>query len=352
MVRAPMPFSEIIGQERAIEALRGALRSETLHHAYLFAGPEGVGKGMAARLLAQAANCQRAIEPGAPCDDACDRCLPCRKIRRSVHPDVTLLSEERTMAKEGRWEPRGGRAPSKDIVVDQVRDLVDHRLSLKRLEGRRRFVIIDPADAMNPQAQNALLKTLEEPPPDTTLVLVAAQADTLLPTIRSRCLRLGFAPLSQSLIEERLRAAGRDPEEARLAAALSGGSLGKALELDAATLAERRRAVEEAALLGPDDAGGWIAFAREWGADREAARQTCELLLVWLRDLLARNVAGAAAAPALTDLAQATNRVAATLPIQEVFRRGERVKQALSALSHNAAPVLAMERMVIGWFHG
>src|SRR3989304_5492895 len=77
--------------------------------------------------------------------------------------------EERVMAKAGRWEPRGGRAPSKDIVVDQVRDLVDHRLAMKRVEGRHRFVLVDPADAMNPQAQNALLKTLEEPPDGTTL---------------------------------------------------------------------------------------------------------------------------------------------------------------------------------------
>ena len=88
----------------------------------------------------------------------------------------------------------GGRTPSKDVVVDQVRDLVERRLSMRRYEGRRRFVLVDPADAMNPQAQNALLKTLEEPPAETTLVLVAANADALLPTIRSRCVRVAFAP--------------------------------------------------------------------------------------------------------------------------------------------------------------
>lgn len=347
-----MPFSEIIGHQQAIEGLRGALRRGTLHHAYLFSGPEGVGKGMTARLLAQAANCLRATEPNLPSDDACGGCLPCQKIQRNVHPDVQLLSEERTMAQAGRWEPKGGRAPSKDIVVDQIRDLVDHRLSLKRFEGRRRFVILDPADAMNPQAQNALLKTLEEPPPETTLVLVAAQADSLLPTIRSRCLRLAFAPLPQDLIEERLRAAGREPQEARLAAALSGGSLGKALSLDAASLAERRRAVEEAARLGPDNAGEWIAFAREWGADRESAREICELLLVWLRDLLARTTAGDSVVLALGDLAQTTDRAASRISPQEVLRRGERVKQALAALSHHGSPALALERMLIGWFHG
>jgi DNA polymerase-3 subunit delta' len=374
-----MPFSEIIGQRRAIDGLRGALRRGALHHAYLFAGPEGVGKGTAARLLAQAANCESTrakraaeeaglarrraeakpertnVQGGEPTvlpDDPCGECTPCKKIQRGVHPDVLLLSEERAMVKAGRWEPRAGRTPSKDIVVDQVRDLVDHRLALKRFEGRRRFVIVDPADAMNVQAQNALLKTLEEPPDDTTLVLVAAQADALLPTIRSRCLRVAFAPLPEAVIEERLGAAGRPPQEARLAAALSGGSLGKALILDAEALAERSCAVEKAAALGPGDAGEWIAFARERGSDREAARETCELILVWLRDVLARTAAGGAAPLALADLAAATEQAASRLSPVEVLRRGERVKQALSALTHNASPALALERMLIGWFHG
>ncbi len=341
-----MPFSEIIGQERALDGLKAALRRGALHHAYLFAGPEGVGKATAARLLAQAANCEGSSL------DPCGECPPCRKIARGVHPDVIVLSEERTMAKAGRWEPKSGRAPSKDIVVDQIRDLVDHRLALRRFEGRHRFVIVDPADAMNVQAQNALLKTLEEPPDETTLVLVAAQADSLLPTIRSRCLRVAFVPLPREVIEEKLRAAGRPPEEARLAVALSGGSLGRALALDAGALAERRRAVEEAAALSPDDAGRWIAFARDRGSDREAARETCELILVWLRDVLARAAAGASAPLALADLAAATEAAASGLSPFEVFRRGERVKQALSALAHNASPALALERMLIGWFHG
>ena len=147
------------------------------------------------------------------------------------------------MAKAGRWEPKSGRTPSKDIVVDQVRDLVDHRLSMKRFEGRRRFVIVDPADAMNPQAQNALLKTLEEPPEDTTLVLVASSPDALLPTIRSRCLRVPFAPIPAAVVAARLEAEGHPPEKARLAAALSGGSLGRALAVDDDALAAQAEAV-------------------------------------------------------------------------------------------------------------
>src|SRR5512137_129619 len=205
-----MPFSELQAQDRAVGALRAALRRGRLHHAYLLGGPEGVGKGTAARLLAQAANCEGA---GAG-DDACGQCGPCRKIAHGTHPDVYLLEEERVMAKAGRWEPKSGRTPSREIVVDQVRDLVDHRLSMRRFEGRRRVVVIDPADAMNVQAQNALLKTLEEPPDATTLVLVSSTPDALLPTIRSRCLRVAFAPLPEPVIRARLEAAGQPPAEA------------------------------------------------------------------------------------------------------------------------------------------
>jgi len=344
-----MPFSELIGQDRAVGMLRAALSRGALHHGLLLAGPEGVGKGTAARLLAQAANCDG---PSARQAEPCGACGPCRKIARGVHPDVLVVSEERTMAREGRWEPRGGRAPSRDIVVDQIRDVVDRRLSLKRFEGRRRFVIVDPADAMNPQAQNALLKTLEEPPEDTTLVLVSGAADSLLPTIRSRCLRVPFAPLPAGLLAARLEAAGRPAEQARLAAALSGGSLGRALSLDARALEARRRAVEEIASLGPDDARPWIAFARERGSDRDAARETCQLVLVWLRDVLVRMAAGDGAALVLADLAPATAAAAARIGPAEVLRRVERTRQALSALRQNASPALALEGMLIGWFHG
>ena len=268
------------------------------------------------------------------------------------------------MAKAGVWEPKGGRTPSKDIVVDQVRDVVDRRLALKRFEGRRRFVVVDPADAMNAQAQNALLKTLEEPPEDTTLVLVASSPDALLPTIRSRCLRVAFAPLPAEVVEERLLAAGHSPGAARLAAAVSGGSLGRALALHDDALAAQRDAVLAAASLDPDDAGAWLAFAKAHGGDRESAAELCELLLVWLRDVAAAQAVALArpdgaereaARPgtlALADLVQVTQQAARSLSPEEILRRRREVKRTSAALRRNASPVLALEGMLIGWFHG
>jgi DNA polymerase-3 subunit delta' len=349
-----MPFSELIAQDRALASIRSALRRGALHHAYLFGGPEGTGKARAAVLLAQAANCEGGVAgPGGLREDPCGACGPCRKIEKGLHPDVLVIAEERVMAKAGRWEPKGGRAPSKDIVVDQVRDLVDHRLAMKRFEGRRRFVVFDPADAMNPAAQNALLKTLEEPPEDTTLVLVASSPDGLLPTIRSRCLRVPFAPIPDEIVVARLAAAGRSPDEARLAAALAGGSLGRALALDAEELDEVRDAVAAAAALDPDDALAWLAFAKGQGEDRERAGEICALLALWLRDVLAAQAVGPEAARlALVDLADATRRAAAKLSPAEALRRRAEVQRTLAALRQNASPVLALERLLIGWFHG
>jgi DNA polymerase-3 subunit delta' len=345
-----MPFSEIIAQERAVSALRAALRRGALHHAYLFGGPPGTGKAQAARLLAQAANCEAAArpEPAAHRDDPCGACRACRKIAADNHPDVHWLAEERVMAKAGRWEPKAGRTPSKDIVVDQIRDLVDHRLAMKRFEGRRRFVIVDPADAMNPQAQNALLKTLEEPPDETTLVLVAASPDALLPTIRSRCLRVSFQPVPDALVVSALLAEGRSPAEAQLAAALAGGSLGRARALEPSELDALHEAVRGAAGLDPDDALGWLAFAREHGGDRAQAAELCELLAVWLRDVLVAQAGGGA--PALLELSAETARAAAALSPAEVVRRREELVATVLALGQNASPVLALERLLIRWF--
>lgn len=378
-----MPFSEVRAQDRATGSLRAALARGTLHHAYLFGGPAGVGKGTCARLLAQAVNCEGGqAGPSGLRQDPCGACGPCRKIEKGNHPDVLLLAEERVMARAGRWEPEGGRTPSRDIVVAQIRDLTDRRLSLRRFEGRRRVVIIDPADAMNVQAQNALLKTLEEPPDDTTLVLVSASPDELLPTIRSRCLRVPFGPLPVALVEEILlaeqggeagrrkgrvaeegpAASGESPAElTRDAAELSGGSLARARALLGGDVSAVEASLRAAAALRATEPLGWLAFARslgrvdrkgeeaDHGSDREQVAEVGEALLAWWRDVLAVQAGGA---PLLGRLEPETRRTAAALPPQEALRRRAGVERLLAALRQNAAGPLALERMLIGWFDG
>ena len=173
-----MPLRDIAGHQRLVELLERSIAGGTLPPSLLFAGP-ATAKREAALAVAQALNC---LEPrlksdgrGVPTTDACGRCAACTRIGRGVHPDVVVVSPSDSGA----------------IKIDQVRDIVD-RASFRPFEGRRRVVIIDEADALMAPAQNALLKTLEEPPSQSVFILVTGRPDLLLATVRSRCIRLWF----------------------------------------------------------------------------------------------------------------------------------------------------------------
>ena len=171
-----MPFTGIVGHRRLLSLLTRAIARGTLPPSLLLAGPRGIGKRMTATAIATTLNCLHPRPAGAFETDACGECQSCRRIARGVHPDVVVLEPEESGA----------------IKIDQVRDVID-RANYRPFEGRRRAVIVDDADALVPQAQNALLKTLEEPPSATVFLLVSSMSDALLPTVRSRCrpLRLG-----------------------------------------------------------------------------------------------------------------------------------------------------------------
>jgi DNA polymerase-3 subunit delta' len=184
-----------------------------------------VGKRKTAVALAQALNCTDPhITTGSPqLVDACGVCAACARIARGVHPDVLVV------------EP----GDNGSIKIDQVRDIID-RAAYKPFEGRRRVVIVDGADALMPPAQNALLKTLEEPPPSSVFILVTPRPDVLLPTVRSRCPQLRFRPLSADEIASVLMAHGRRESDARAVAATADGSLSHAIEVSANELVEAR----------------------------------------------------------------------------------------------------------------
>jgi len=227
---------DIVGQDRAVRALKGALASGRPPHAYLFVGPVGTGKGKLAVLLAQAVNC---TEPEPPCGE----CNQCRRIAGRLHADVQVVTlvpreEQRT----------------RDISIDQVRE-VERSIALKAYEGKQRVIIIDPAEAMSVQAQNAFLKTLEEPPDDVVLVLLTCRDERLLPTIHSRCRRIEMGLPARPIIEQALRDRGVAPERANLLARLCGGRMGLAIRLseDPALVEAREEALTTAKGL-PDEA--------------------------------------------------------------------------------------------------
>jgi DNA polymerase III subunit delta' len=201
-----------------------ALRTDSLPPSLIFAGPEGVGKRLVAMSLAQAVNCLAPVDGDDGTRDACGACAACRKIDRRIHPDVMVLGPD-----EGT-----------SIKIEQVREVVG-QTAYRPFEGRSRVVVIDDADLLGVDAQNALLKTLEEPPSRNVFILVTARPATLLDTIRSRCCLLRFAPLSSREIADVLMAQhGFDEHAARATAALAGGSFSRALASGGSELAEAR----------------------------------------------------------------------------------------------------------------
>lgn len=247
-------FGAIVGQDRAVEALTQALRRGRLPHAVLLHGPIGVGKATCAGVLAQALNC-----PGAGSVDACGGCGSCKKVERGLHPDVLWVEPQKGAIKLGQVSPRERRGNEPPPPHQPIVTWVGYR----PYEGSRRVVVIDDAHAMNPSAQNALLKTLEEPPSSSTLVLVTPAPGGLLPTIRSRCQSLRFRPLPLGLMREHLETVGGfAPDEARLRASLAPGSLGRAIDIDLHEYG-RRRDVAEAAVEDACQGGAALLASAE-----------------------------------------------------------------------------------------
>jgi DNA polymerase-3 subunit delta' len=222
-----MPFRDVVGHVRLIDLLTRSVAGGTLPPSLLFAGPAGVGKHLTAVAVAQALNCTNITKgSGLRAEgslDACGTCAVCTRIARAVHPDVLFVSP----------------SENGNIKIEPVRDAID-RAQYRPFEGRRRVVIIDDADALISNAQNALLKTLEEPTPSSVFILVTARPDMLLPTVLSRCPQLRFRPLAVADIVSALMARGRSEAEARAVAATAGGSLGQALQMSADELVESR----------------------------------------------------------------------------------------------------------------
>jgi DNA polymerase-3 subunit delta' len=329
-----MPLRDVLGHNRLIALLKRSVAGASLPPSLLFAGPAGVGKRKTAVGLAQALNCL------SPRDgDACGSCAACSRIARGVHPDVAILEPEDSGA----------------IKIEAVRDVVD-RAAYRPFEGRRRVVIIDNADALVPQAQNALLKTLEEPPPSSVFILVTARPDVLLPTVRSRCPQLRFRPLSAGDIAAALIARGADEREARAVAATANGSLGEALDAAGGDLVEAREVAHRVlARAGVErDPARRIELAKELlaktgsggAADREQLSSYLRAMASLLRDAEILSTGADAGVLANVDARPALERLASTYQRDRGVRAFEAVDQALVAL---APPRNAGVKIVADW---
>lgn len=221
--RGERPLREVLGQEAAVDQLLASITAGRVPHAYLFTGPTGVGKKTAARAWAKLLFCQNPVSSSL----SCGVCSACLKVENGGHPDLLWVDFVRQAALLKETVDK-----QKSLKISTVREM-EHSLRLKPLEGRVKVAILAPADALGNDAAHALLKIVEEPPPGTHIVLVATEAGSLLPTIRSRCQRVRFRPLAVEVVKEILtRDHGNRPvAEIDLAAGGADGSVEKARSL-------------------------------------------------------------------------------------------------------------------------
>jgi DNA polymerase-3 subunit delta' len=323
-----MGFSDIIGQQKQLTILRSALANGRLHHAYLFLGPEGVGKHTVAVAVAKAIHC------GDLDNDFCGGCVNCRRIAGGNHPDVRVI------------EPLSGK---KEISIAQIRDL-ERELSYRSFTGKRKIAIIDPATLMNLSSQNALLKTLEEPPPDCLIILLAANTGGLLPTLRSRCLRLPFAPLARADVAAYLQSQlGMNGADAAFVAALSMGSIGAALAVDKDEWIDKRRIwTGMLGSLKTHDYQGAIIGAEALASNRDEALKFLKWAESWYRDLLVYGIAKESDELVNLDMSAEIARQSAAGDVARSLRAIAQTGGAAARIQRNLNRRMVLEKFLFG----
>jgi DNA polymerase III subunit delta' len=328
-------WKRVRGHEAQIEAFTRAVRRGRLAHAYLFVGSSGVGKRLFAVELAKALLCESPPNDGRL--EGCDRCPACAQIDAGTHPDFFT----------------GARPPESTVFpIDLMRELCQH-FSLKAARGRGKVVVIDDADDLNDESANCFLKTLEEPPAGSVLILIGSSTDRQKQTIVSRCQVVRFYPLPSETVAELLQAQGVDDEALRgRLARLSGGSTGQALALADAGLAEFRQTLL-AGLTRPrfDPVAlskAWIEFVQDAGKEavhhRRRARLVLRLLIDFLRAALGFGLTGASASseddqPLLEAMTQRANA-------DQITSLLERCLEADYQIERNVGTALAVEALL------
>ena len=334
----------IIGHERALQILTAAIRTRRLAHAYLFAGPEGIGKRLVATRWAMAINCDTppvtgfggcatvgSVAPGS----TGSACRSCAMAAAGSHPDLIVI------------EPDG-----LFIKIEQIRAM-QTALGLTAWSGSRKIVLIDRAERLNQEAANCLLKTLEEPPPASLLILVSASPDDLLPTLRSRCHVVRFFPLDPDRLTAWLAAERHwSSDDAELVGAVAGGCMGKALAADPAALRDERDQIDQwisASCLtrtGSDQALSLLTEVAETAAQTpEQFERTVRWLLLWLQDAVRLTIHRGADAPA--PRFPSARRAARQLPITACCELAAQLHWTWRASFRNLNRQLLLEHWLI-----
>ena len=260
-------FSEIVGHEQIKEHMQAAIRDKKPFHAYLFQGEEGVGKEALARTFAAGLQCQ-----SESADKPCKECVSCRQMESGNQPDVIWVTREKA-----------------SLGVDEIREQLCNTMDIKPFSSPYKIYLVPEAEKMTEAAQNALLKTIEEPPEYGIVILMTSNISALLPTIQSRCLTMEFRPLSTAVVESYVKEHCQVPDyQARASAAFAQGNLGKAMRYaKSEDFIERKdhiisllRHVEQM------DLSEMLAVIKDLGTRKDEVRDYIELMVLWYRDVL------------------------------------------------------------------
>lgn len=361
-----MGFSEYLGNERIVSALRGMLNRDRVPSALLFTGPRGAGKFTLARMFAQAGNCERLK------DDFCGECESCVKIARLANPQPLIdagLAErgesadaatvERTplivQTNPDVWllvpDPVRLRTPVARpmIRVGQLRAI--QRAAYFKPQGRRRFFILDGADTMRWNDADLFLKILEEPPECATLILLAPTPDSLLPTIRSRCLQFHFAPVPVAQIENFLKQRTEmKPAERKLAAQLSDGSPGLALSIDVAESQQLRRNILrllEQAIAGEKYGEMFSMTAQLAKQEKESFENVLTLFYSLVTDLLEISENSKSSHPRNPDLRRELEALGERVDLEWALRATQGLDRLQSRLRRNVGRQLGLDALLV-----
>jgi DNA polymerase III subunit delta' len=330
-----MSFSKLIGNERSKEILRRLLGGGRLSATLIFAGPEGVGKRQFALTLAKAANCQRAVPQAGSrfAADSCDECPVCRRVDEGAYGDVVEVRPDGAF-----------------IKIAQTRELAAEAHYRPR-EGRQRFFLIDEADKLREEAANSLLKTLEEPPETSTLILITPRPDALLPTIRSRAQRLSFAPLSVAEMEQYLAANFQRPApDTALLARVTGGRIGQATAFDLSEYRrERRELLELLELLVASGNRFRLMKAAEYFGkqEREVFERKLALLVSLVRDVFLIAAGGTDEAVTNVDAADRLRALAEKAGLARVIEWAKKFDELRANLRININRQVATEALLL-----
>lgn len=330
------------GHDDAVLPLMLAVREGRGAHAYLITGPPQVGKGTLARMLAAAFCC---AQPEPPCGG----CGTCRRIRRGSHADVELLTPGGLCDESDHDHTRD---TSRDVRICQVRR-AERLLNLSPFEAQSRVVIIDPADSLNAQSADAFLKTLEEPPEQAAIILVAGEPWALPDTVRSRCREVALRAVPATVIERVLREErGAQPEQASLLARMAGGRIGWAIAAcdEPSFLETRADRLDQIATLAGAGRSERFAYAEKlaggFSRNREAVYSTISLWIDWWRDVLlieGGNTDGVVNVDRLPEVSAA----AARFEPPAVARLLQALREARADLESNVNPRLALEALML-----